>query len=208
MKLEQEKTICINCKYHRKDGEYEHSCYANASEEIDNVTGSRKWIGIENCEDININEDCGDFEKLEDKEKIRSIYGIKMNIAVVGNRTGWTFEEFENKLNELNLFHTDTIIIGGAEGIGIFAQQYAKKYGNICIIIYPKPLTHSPQRYYQCNHEIACRCDILVAFNTKEHSDTTNTINYAHQLKKEVIEVTKGETFERKLTIQDGNKEE
>lgn len=112
-----------------------------------------------------------------------------MNIAVVGNREGWAYQQVEKTLDELGMYHSDIIITGGADGVDTFVQEYAKKHGNRCYIIYPKPSLSSPQRYYQRNKEIAIMCDILVSFNKKEKSGTSNTIRYAKELNKQVIEI-------------------
>lgn len=114
-----------------------------------------------------------------------------MNIGVVGNREGWTYQEVEDRLDELGCYHSDVIITGGAEGVDEFARMYAKVRGNECLILYPKPTIPQPNRYYQRNREIACRCDILVAFDNKTHSGTSNTIKYARDMNKQVVVVSK-----------------
>lgn len=114
-----------------------------------------------------------------------------MNIGVVGNRKGWTYKEVEDKLDELGCYHSDQIITGGAEGVDEFARIYAKTRGNPCLILYPKPSIQAPNRYFQRNKEIACRCDILVAFDNKARSGTSNTIRYAKELKKQVVVINK-----------------
>jgi predicted Rossmann fold nucleotide-binding protein DprA/Smf involved in DNA uptake len=116
-----------------------------------------------------------------------------MNIAVVGNREDWTYKEVADTLDKLNVYHSDVIITGGARGVDTFAQKYAECHGNECIIIYPKTTEPIPQRYYNRNKLIAIRCDTMIAFNLKEHSGTTNTINYAKELKKPVMVVDKKE---------------
>jgi hypothetical protein len=63
---EDEETICVNCEHHtEKEGDldYEHNCFAQASEEINYVTGEKHWIDIEDCEEKNSDGDCGDYEK-------------------------------------------------------------------------------------------------------------------------------------------------
>ena len=117
-----------------------------------------------------------------------------MNVGVVGNREGWSYKEIEDRLDDpavVGLYHSDLIITGGADGVDTFAQEYAKKRGNPCLILYPKPTLPSPLRYYQRNREIACRCDILIAFDKKEHSGTSQTIRFAKELGKQVITISK-----------------
>lgn len=68
---EDDTAICVNCKHHKEE-DGDHTCYANATEEIDYVTGDRRWIDVEDCEDVNEDGDCGDFEKKDmskDQEK-------------------------------------------------------------------------------------------------------------------------------------------
>ena len=59
---EEEETICINCKHHQTEGEYDHNCYANATEETNYITGDKKWVDVEDCEDTN-DGNCPDYEK-------------------------------------------------------------------------------------------------------------------------------------------------
>jgi DNA-binding MurR/RpiR family transcriptional regulator len=102
-----------------------------------------------------------------------------MNVAIVGNRTGWTqYDVSKNlfKLLELN----DTIISGGAEGVDTFAQEFAKEFGLKIIILYPNPMITSPQRYYERNQDIVDMADKVIAFQNKPYrSGTQSTINRA-----------------------------
>ena len=112
-----------------------------------------------------------------------------MKIGVVGNRVGWIYSDVERELNKLGCYHSDTIVTGGADGVDDFARRYAKANGNECLILYPKPSIDSPERYYKRNQEIVCRCDILVAFDKQKHSGTSNTIRYAKEMNKKIIEI-------------------
>jgi len=60
---EDEVAICINCKHHKEE-KNEHNCYANAQIVKNYVTGEEKWEDVEDCEDINEDGDCSDFERL------------------------------------------------------------------------------------------------------------------------------------------------
>ena len=69
---EDDTAICVNCKHYKTEGEFEHNCYANASEDINYVTGDRQWEDVEDCEDANEDGDCKYFEKKDmskDQEK-------------------------------------------------------------------------------------------------------------------------------------------
>lgn len=118
-----------------------------------------------------------------------------MNIGIIGNRTGWTYEFVRKKLKELNVYKSDVIISGGADGIDTFAQRYAKEIGAQIIIIYPDPDKPIPQRYFDRNKLIILRSDIIVAFDKKEltHSGTRYGIDFAKKQKKEVFVIDKQE---------------
>lgn len=61
--LEDDVSICIKCKHHKEE-DGDHKCYANANEDINYVTGDRQWEDVEDCEDVNEDGDCSDFERL------------------------------------------------------------------------------------------------------------------------------------------------
>ena len=112
-----------------------------------------------------------------------------MNIAVVGNRRGWTYEDIEKVLLDTGTFRPDDVIIsGGAEGVDTFAQEFARKYGNKMIIIHPDPTKLSPERYYERNKKIALECEFMIVFNLDNNprSGSFNAMNQAKGLGKEV----------------------
>ena len=115
-----------------------------------------------------------------------------MNIAVVGNRIGWTYQEIEKILIKEYVYKSDVIITGGAEGVDTFAQEFGKKHGNRILIIYPDPTKPSPQRYYERNKKIALECDCMIAFNkgNNPRSGSFNAINQAKKFKKDVFVIT------------------
>ena len=123
------------------------------------------------------------------------VYDGKMNIGIIGNRKGWTYEFVRKKLKELNVYKSDVIISGGADGIDTFAQRYAKEIGAQIIIIYSDPDKPIPQRYFDRNKLIILRSDIIVTFDKKEltHSGTRYGINFAKKQKKEVFVIDKQE---------------
>jgi hypothetical protein len=111
-----------------------------------------------------------------------------MKIGIVGNRTGWTYDEVKKQLSAFFVSKTDTIISGGAEGVDTFAQMYAKEIGAEIIILYPDPQKPSPQRYFDRNYEIACKCDCLIAFQRNPYkSGTQSTINAVKRLGKKAL---------------------
>jgi predicted Rossmann fold nucleotide-binding protein DprA/Smf involved in DNA uptake len=111
-----------------------------------------------------------------------------MKIAVVGNREGWKYEDIEKILLKDGVFTTDVIISGGAKGVDTFAQEFAEKYGNKIIIIYPNPKLPSPRRYYERNEKIALECEFMFVFNKGNNpkSGSFNAMNYAKKLGKEI----------------------
>lgn len=111
-----------------------------------------------------------------------------MKYGIVGNRTGWTYDEVLHYLNRERVYrNADMIISGGANGVDSFAQQYAKVYGIPILIYYPFNDLPSPERYFKRNKKIAEECDILIAFNNRFNSGTSNTIRYAKELNKKII---------------------
>jgi predicted Rossmann fold nucleotide-binding protein DprA/Smf involved in DNA uptake len=111
-----------------------------------------------------------------------------MNIAVVGNRKGWTYKEIEENLIKEYVNKSDVIITGGAEGVDNFAQEFAKKHGNKIIIIYPDLTKPSPERYYERNEKIALECEFMFVFNRNNNprSGSFNVMNQAKKLGKDV----------------------
>lgn len=109
-----------------------------------------------------------------------------MKFGIVGNREGFTYEYVKSKLEYLNIYKSDVIISGGAEGVDTFAQQYAKEKGCKLVIHYPDPNKPSPDRYFERNQKIVHDSDIIIAFNKNEKSGTINTINYAKKVDKKV----------------------
>jgi predicted Rossmann fold nucleotide-binding protein DprA/Smf involved in DNA uptake len=111
-----------------------------------------------------------------------------MKIGIVGNRTGWTYEEVKKQLDAVGVYKTDIIISGGAEGVDTFAQMYAKEIGAEIIILYPDPQKPHPQRYYDRNYEIANKCDCLIAFQKNPYkSGTQSTINRVKKMGKKAF---------------------
>ena len=108
------------------------------------------------------------------------VYGI------VGNRSGFTYSQVRSKLQKHNITANDEIITGGAIGVDTHAQRYAQEIGATLIIFYPNPNVNSPQRYFDRNIKIAEYLDELIAFNKKDWSGTTHTINKTRELDKKV----------------------
>ena len=105
-----------------------------------------------------------------------------MVYGIVGNRTGFTYNQVQAKLQKHNITADDTIITGGAKGVDTHAQRYAQEIGATLIIFYPNPNVNSPQRYFDRNIKIAEYIDELIAFNKKDWSGTTHTINESRKL--------------------------
>jgi predicted Rossmann fold nucleotide-binding protein DprA/Smf involved in DNA uptake len=111
-----------------------------------------------------------------------------MNIGVVGNRTGWTYDGVRKLLQNYGVAPPNVIVTGGAEGVDTYAERYAREVGCVCIIMFPNPKVASPKRYFDRNKKIAEMCDVLIACDNKiDGSGTKNTIATARKLKKKVI---------------------
>jgi predicted Rossmann fold nucleotide-binding protein DprA/Smf involved in DNA uptake len=107
-------------------------------------------------------------------------------IAVVGNREGFTYEYVRMILSGQGIGHDDEIVSGGAAGVDSFAEQYAIEKGLNFRLFEPDPSVSSPKCYFDRNKKIVDYADRIIAFNNKDHSGTTNTINYARRVKKPV----------------------
>ena len=108
------------------------------------------------------------------------VYGI------VGNRSGFTYEQVQAKLQKHNIKSCDVIVTGGATGVDTHVQRYAQEIGCMFVIFYPEPKYKSPYRYFSRNIKIANYIDELIAFNKKDWSGTTHTINKVKELNKKV----------------------
>lgn len=103
-----------------------------------------------------------------------------MNIAIVGNREGWTYREIKDILTKYDITNSDTIVSGGARGVDAFAETYAKEVGCNIKIFLPDSRQSIPERYFNRNRLIVDYSDIIIAFDKKkEHSGTKYTIEYA-----------------------------
>jgi len=100
-----------------------------------------------------------------------------MRMGVVGNREGFSYNEVKKILDRYLLI--DTIVTGGAIGVDAHAMRYAKDKGLCLIVFYPDLSIGIPQCYFKRNKRIVIASDMIIAFNKKEHSGTTNTINIA-----------------------------
>jgi len=114
-----------------------------------------------------------------------------VEIAVVGNREGWTYERVKKTLLDLDVSKSDIIITGGARGVDTFAVQFAKEIGAEVHIIHPDPDKNSPQRYYERNVKVVLMSDLIIAFNLNGDmmTGTHNVITQAKRHKKKFIEV-------------------
>lgn len=100
-----------------------------------------------------------------------------MKIGVVGNRKGWNRLTIYKKLDDLNLSNNDIIVTGGANGVDTYAMDYAKENGIGLRVFYPDKSKPFPERFYIRNEQIVIFSDMVIAFNKKAKSGTTNTIN-------------------------------
>ena len=116
-----------------------------------------------------------------------------MKVAIIGNRKGWSYNFVRQKLKEIDVNKYDTIISGGAYGVDIYAQLYAREIGAKMIIYYPDPEASSPERYYQRNSIIVSKADKLIAFNkgNNQRTGTWNAIRQARELGLKPIVFTK-----------------
>lgn len=119
--------------------------------------------------------------------------GTLTKFGVVGNREGWSPFFFYNEMLKHVVGKGHTIISGGAKGIDMYAESFAKVRGLTLVIYYPNPDVPSPQRYFERNEDIAKECDVLIAFDkgSSAGSGTLNTINHARRLGKKVIVISK-----------------
>lgn len=110
-----------------------------------------------------------------------------MRMGVVGNREGFTYAEVKHELDKYLLI--DTIVTGGAYGVDSHAMRYAKEKGLCLIVYYPDLSLGSPKCYFKRNRKIVIASDMIIAFNKKEYSGTTNTINIAKKYNIQVVTI-------------------
>ena len=111
---------------------------------------------------------------------------VKIKIAVVGNREGWSQKVVHRTLEKFAVRHPDMIISGGAKGVDTYAQSYARKEGLSILIIYPDWKKHGIGAGMIRNKEIAEQCDIIIAFDKKIKSGTANTIKHGREMGKPI----------------------
>ena len=104
-------------------------------------------------------------------------------LGVVGNRYGFSYIEVRHELDKYP--EIKTIVTGGAYGVDSHAMRYAKERGLRLIVFYPDLSLGSPKCYFKRNEQLVyyltkCKThNMLIAFNKKERSGTTHTINIA-----------------------------
>lgn len=110
-------------------------------------------------------------------------------IGVCGSR------EFQNKeilfgtINDLRKqYEYITLVSGGARGADKLAEQYAKE-NKINIIVYEADWKKGKHAGFERNHQIAEKCDILIACFKKDLpcNGTKHTVNLVAALNKPVI---------------------
>jgi predicted Rossmann fold nucleotide-binding protein DprA/Smf involved in DNA uptake len=111
----------------------------------------------------------------------------EIKIGIVGNRENWTEKEVFEKLEELNIDSRFTLITGGAEGVDTFVMKYAKIHGCKLIVYYPDYKKYNDNATKKRNKKIAEEIYFLIAFNKKEYSGTTQTINFTLGLNKLIL---------------------
>ena len=113
-------------------------------------------------------------------------------VAVVGNRTGWAYQDVQRYLNKyLQIYHDKKFVIisGGAAGVDSHAERYCYEKNIPFQKILPIEHVKSPDRFFIRNGSIAALCDVMLAFNKKKISGTAQTMHTAKNLNKEVVEI-------------------
>jgi len=109
-------------------------------------------------------------------------------IAIVGTRDFNDYEYFKKKLNELDIFDKDTIIVsGGARGPDMFAELYTTEMKYHLIVFPAKWNTYGKQAGFLRNTQIVNECDIVIAFWDGKSKGTEDTIKKARMKSKPVI---------------------
>lgn len=125
-----------------------------------------------------------------------------MRILIVGNREGWTYDRVRQVLKQHNVYKSDELFSGGADGVDKFVQRYAQEIGATITIVYPDPDIHSNAKFHNRNEKSVLLvkgtgCDgvegVVIAFNkyNNKMSGTHNTIRYAKQYRVKTIIIDK-----------------
>jgi hypothetical protein len=110
-----------------------------------------------------------------------------MRIGVVGGRTVTDSKIMCAKLDYL-VKEYDSLVSGGAAGADTIAELYAKKRMLQIEVFLPDPKLYPEENpYHARNRKIAERCELLVAFPTKDSVGTWDTVQMAMKLRKRVI---------------------
>lgn len=116
-------------------------------------------------------------------------------IAVVGNRVGFNEEYVHQVLDKVLVTQAgDRLISGGARGVDTFAMNWARKNSLVFKVYLPdmsgveqNDRIEAGNRYKKRNADMASACDLMIAFNAHDKSGTTNAINNATKMGKEVL---------------------
>ena len=115
-----------------------------------------------------------------------------MKYGIVGNREGWDENFVLGVLRGQGITKKDTIITGGARGVDEIAEAFSKEIGCKLTVYRPDFNVAHPYRYHQRNKKIAKECDVLIAFDKKIYSGTSQTVRFAEELGKEVRKIYGG----------------
>ena len=114
----------------------------------------------------------------------------KIKVAIVGSRDFNDFDLLKDKINPIFLkleWQIDSIVSGGARGTDSMAEKYAKDNKISTIIYRPDWEKHGNSAGIIRNRTIIQSSDLVIAFLMDNSRGTTNSINVAKKLKKELI---------------------
>jgi len=114
----------------------------------------------------------------------------KIKIAIVGSRDFVDYEFFIKMLEPVFLKlsgYIDCIVSGGAKGADSMAERYAKDNRINTIIYRPDWKKYGRGAGIVRNRIIIKNSDLVIAFLKNNSRGTTNAINIAKELKKELI---------------------
>ena len=118
-----------------------------------------------------------------------------MKLAIVGSRSYNNYDIFKRcllnnlDLHSINIDDIDSIVSGGAPGIDILAERFAKEFCKQMVIYRAEWDKYGRKAGPMRNTSIANTCDTMIAFYKKSSVGTFDSIRKANSLNKKLITI-------------------
>ena len=83
--------------------------------------------------------------------------------------------------------HVECLILGGANGIDIIAENWAKRHDLEYMIFYPQWAVYGKSAGMKCNEAMLDVCDVLISFWDGKSPETKHAIEYAIKINRPYI---------------------